>query len=96
MQYNSNISYNQSGIFYTGTIHIFIQGISAPIIINGVSVALSKEEDYSNATTIGVISYDLAPSGILVIETTADQVSGISSVETLYIRPIGQATVEVV
>lgn len=73
MLYNENITYNQSGFNYVGTIIINVEGLSTPIIINNVNVAISTSEDYSNATTIAVISYDIYPEGVITIQATQSQ-----------------------
>jgi hypothetical protein len=82
MLYNQNISYNQQGLTYIGTVIINILGISNPIIISNLNVAVSTSQDYSNATTIAVISYDIMPDGILVVEATESQASAIVEIVT--------------
>jgi hypothetical protein len=77
MQYNANISYNLPGLTYIGTIIINVVSLNSPIILSNVFVAVNTAEDYSNATTVAVLSYDIMPEGILVIEATESQASAI-------------------
>lgn len=69
MLYNDVIDYNQSGILYDGTIILVIDGISNPVILNNIKLNFGGNEDYSVGTTIGVISIDLDPTGVITIET---------------------------
>jgi hypothetical protein len=73
MLYNDSISYNQSGLNYYGSLIINIQGISNPIIIGNVNVIQISAEDYSNATTIAVMSIDFTSSGIMTIQVDSGQ-----------------------
>jgi len=73
MLYNDLIQYNQDGISYIGDVVLKIQGISNPIILNNITINFSSSQYYSSATTIAVISIDLAPSGIITIEALPDQ-----------------------
>jgi hypothetical protein len=68
MLYNDIIDYNQSSIQYNGTIVLIIEGILNPVILNNIKVNFGGEEDYSVASSIGVISVDLAPTGVITIQ----------------------------
>jgi hypothetical protein len=68
MLYNDLIDYNQSGIQYNGTIVLIIEGVSNPVILNDIKVNFGGKEDYSVASSIGVISIDLAPTGVITIQ----------------------------
>ena len=68
MLYNDIIDYNQSGIQYNGTIVLIIEGISNPVILNDIKVNFGGKEDYSVASSIGVVSVDLAPTGVITIQ----------------------------
>jgi hypothetical protein len=68
MLYNDFIDYSQSGIQYNGTIVLIIEGISNPIILNNIKVNFGGKEDYSTGSSIGVISIDLAPTGVITIQ----------------------------
>jgi hypothetical protein len=97
MLYNDLITYNHNNITYTGTIKINVPGIPSPIILGNVSVAISTNPDYSNATTIGVVSYDFAPNGILTIEATQDQAEALVSADFIYINSAsGEVSVETI
>lgn len=86
MLYNDIITYNHNNITYTGTIQINVPGISSPIIIGNILVVVSTEPDYSNATTIGLITYDFAPTGQIILETTNDQAEAITQASILIIN----------
>lgn len=77
MLYNQDAVYNQSSISYIGTIIINVASLNNPIILSNVFVAVNTVEDYSNATTVAVLSYDIMPEGILVIQATESQASAI-------------------
>lgn len=77
MLYNENILYNQPQITYTGTVIVNIIGIENPIILSNLTVIVSLYEDYSNATTLAIISYDILENGILTIEATQSQASAL-------------------
>jgi len=85
MLYNDLITYNQTNITYTGTIQINVPGLSNPIILGNVTVVISAEADYSNATTIGIVSYDFAPSGIVTIQSGQEQSEALVSADIAYI-----------
>lgn len=88
MLYNDIASYNHNNITYSGIIQLNVPGLSSPIIIGNLSVVISVEPDYSNATTIGIITYDFAPSGEIILETTQDQAEAITQAEILIINSI--------
>jgi hypothetical protein len=80
MLYNDNISYSQPGINYIGTIVINIPGVPNPIVLSNINVSVSTSQDYSNATTVAVISYDIYSEGILTIQATESQANAIVQV----------------
>lgn len=75
--YSSPISYSEPNIGYFGSLIINIPGISSPINIGNLNLSLLSYQDNSNATVVGVISYDIRPSGILEITTTQEQAEGL-------------------
>lgn len=79
MLYNAPISYNEPSIGYVGSIIINVPGFSSPILLGNLNINLQSYIDNSNATTIGVISYNLAPTGILEITTTQEQAEALVS-----------------
>ena len=74
---NENITMNQAGISFVGTIVIHVEGLSNPIILSNLNLTLSSLSDNSNATTMAVITYNLAPTGILTIQATQEQADAI-------------------
>lgn len=83
MLYNQDITYNQSGFSYVGMVVIKIKGISNPIILNDIKVYFSDIQDYSTATTIAVLSVDIAPSGYITIEALQNEGSALIQAETI-------------
>lgn len=73
MRYNDLVTYNQSGVLYDGTVVLKIQGIANPIILNNILIHFAGNEDYSVGTTIGVISVDVDPTGVITIEALAKE-----------------------
>ena len=97
MLYNDLITYNQTNITYTGTIQINVPGISNPIILNNITVVISVEEDFSNATTVGYVTFDYVPGGIVTIEATQDQAEALVAASTIYISSnSGEVSIETV
>jgi len=85
MLYNDTIEYNQPSANYIGSIVIKIASIPLPIILNNINIVFGGSVDYSNKTTIAVLSIDVAPSGIITIETVEDNLSALTSIETVTI-----------
>ena len=69
MLYNDLISYNQPGINFIGDIKIIVPGVSSPILIGGVKVFFASEIDYSNSTTLGVVTVVYSSSGSISLGT---------------------------
>jgi hypothetical protein len=81
--YNANFSYNAPSIIYSGNIGVSPNSILNSIQIGNPSIAFGAINNQSSLTTIGVISYDFAPSG---------QITGVVSYD---LAPSGQITMEV-
>jgi len=95
MLYNDLITYNQTNITYTGTIQINVPGISNPIILNNITVVISVTEDFSNATTVGYVTFDYVPSGIITIDATQDQADALVTADIIYINSAsGEVAIE--
>jgi hypothetical protein len=77
MLYNSTFSYNSSGILYTGSLILNIPGIYNPILINDIRIIIDPVEDYSNNTTIGIVTYDISATGVMSFQTTESQAEAI-------------------
>jgi hypothetical protein len=73
MRYNESITYNEPAISYYGSLIININGISNPITIGDINVVQVSGEDYSNSTTIAVMSIDYTSSGIMTIQVDSGQ-----------------------
>lgn len=83
MLYDDVIAYNQPNYSYLGTLIVYAPGLSSPIILNNIAVLLGGQEDYSNYTTIAVISMDISSTGVVSIEVLDENVSAIVSAQTI-------------
>jgi hypothetical protein len=97
MLYNSNFSYNESGIVYQGSLLISVLGLSSPILVNNITILIDPLDDYSNNTTIGIVSYNLNPIGIMSFETTDLQAEAITSSEVITLNSVsGEVTIQTI
>jgi hypothetical protein len=95
MKYNSNLTYNESGFLYIGSLLISVPSIVNPILINNITILIDPVEDYSNNTTIGVVSYDIAPSGVMSFEATDFQAEAILGSQIITLDSIsGEVTIQ--
>lgn len=95
MFYNENITYNRTQVTYSGVVRINVFGISNPIILNNITVVISVDEDFSTATTIGYVTFDYVPNGIITIEATQDQAEALVAASTIYINSnSGEVSIE--
>jgi len=86
MLYNDTIEYNQPNYSYLGTLIIYAPSLSSPIILNNVNIQIGGgQEDYSNYTTIAIVSMDVSPAGIVTIEVLDQDLSALVSVESMTI-----------
>lgn len=85
MRYNNDLTYQNAGITYIGSVVINIASLSSPIILNNIKIVFAGVPDYSNKTTIAVLSIDVSPSGVITIETVQENLSALTSIETLTI-----------
>lgn len=86
MKYGEAIAYNSPNITYNGTLAIYASSLSSPIILNNVTIFYSSNEDYSNYTTIGILSLDTSPDGVIFITVLDEDVAAIASAEVIYIN----------
>lgn len=94
MLYNqSNFTYDNAGISYSGTLIIHAASLVNPIVLNNVSIFTSANEDYSNYTTIGVLSIDVDPTGTITMEVLDKDIMAISSAQVISIS--GSAEVSI-
>jgi hypothetical protein len=69
--YNQLLSYNAPSVTYGGSIEVSPASILSSIQIGDLSISSGAINNQSSLTTIGVISYDLAPSGQITMEVTS-------------------------
>lgn len=83
MLYNQNISYNEPSYSYIGSLIVYAPSLSSPIILNNIAILIGGQEDYSNYSTITVISMDTSSTGVISIEVLDENVSAIISAQTI-------------
>jgi hypothetical protein len=95
MLYNANITYNQSNISYFGSLLISVPGIVEPMLVNNITILIDSLEDYSNNTSIGVVSYNLSPTGVMSFQTTDFQAEAITASEIITLNSVsGEVTIQ--
>jgi hypothetical protein len=77
----ANMGYNEQSVSYAGTLIINVEGLSNPIILNNINVITRFSQDDSNATTIGVISINYSPIGIVTLENGSYSSASATTVE---------------
>lgn len=85
MLYDDTLSYNQPGVNYIGSLIIKVASIPLPIVLNNIKISFAGAADYSNKTTIAVLSIDVSASGIITIETVEENLSALTSIEAVTI-----------
>lgn len=85
MFYGSPISYNQSGYSYTGTLYIYVPGNLNPITVSNVSVFYATNEDYSNLTTITLVSLEVQNNAIITVVPENEDYTALLTAEVIYI-----------
>ncbi len=93
MLYNEPISYSQANTNFNGDLYIYVASIENPIIVNNITFFFVSNQDYSNLTTISVISVDVSPEGRISIEAYADQVDSLLATSVIGIT--GEAEISI-
>lgn len=93
MLYNANLTYNNPNYTYNGTLIIKAQSLIDPIILNNITISYTLNEDYSNYTTIAVLSMDISPSGVLTVEVLDKDLSAISSAQVISVGASGEISI---
>jgi hypothetical protein len=93
MLYNSNITYNNPSYTYNGNLIIKAPSLISPIVLNNIIITYLSNEDYSNYTTIALISMDMSPTGVLTLEVLDKDLSAVSSAQIIGIGPAGEVSI---
>lgn len=93
MIYNEAITYNSPNVSYDGTLIIYASSLINPIILNNITIFYTSNEDYSNSTTIGVLSIDINPQGIVSIQVLDEDVNAISSAQIISVGVSGEISI---
>ncbi len=93
MLYNANFNYDNPNYSYSGTLIINAPSLVSPIVLNDIIISYALNEDYSNYTTIAVVSMDISPSGVLTLEVLDNDVSAISSAQVIAIGTTGEVSI---
>lgn len=93
MIYNEAITYNSPNVSYDGTLIIYADSLINPIVLNDITIFYASNEDYSNSTTIGVLSIDINPQGIISIQVLDEDVNAISSAQIISVGVSGEISI---
>jgi hypothetical protein len=93
MLYNQPVAYS-SNYTYNGTLVINAPSILNPIIVNNVTFFYPTNQDFSNFTTIAVVSIDRSVDGIITVQALDEQVSALSSATVIALT--GEAEITIV
>ena len=85
MLYDSPIAYAEPNIAYYGSLLITAPSLSAPITLNNIGIIFGGLEDYSNYTTVAVISMSVNSTGVVSLEVLDENVSALVSANTISI-----------
>ena len=85
MIYNEAINYNSPNVTYGGTLVVYASSLINPITLTNLTIFYSSNEDYSNYTSIGVISIDISPQGVISVEVLDNDVAALVSAEVISI-----------
>jgi hypothetical protein len=95
MLYDTSIIYNQPNYSYSGTLIIYAASLSSPIVLNNVNIHIGSElEDYSNYSTIAVLSIDVLPFGTVTIEVLDQDLSAFVTVQSINILGSNEVYIE--
>ena len=81
--YNQLLSYDAPSITYSGNIGISPDSVLNLIQIGNPIIAFGGINNQSSLTTIGVISYDYAPTGQITIEVTSSSRTAVLSLQQI-------------
>jgi len=93
MIYNEAIAYDSPNVSYSGTLIIYASSLINPIVLNNITIFYASNEDYSNLTTIGILSIDISPQGVVSVEVLDQYVSALSSAEVISVGVSGQISI---
>lgn len=85
MFYGSQIGYDQPNYSYTGTLYVYVPGNANPIIVPNVSLFYQVPEDYSNLTTISLISFEIQGEAIITVVPENEDYTALLTAEVLYL-----------
>jgi len=85
MLYNDTIIYNQPNYSYLGTLLIYVPGNPNPITVSNVSIFYATNEDYSNLTTISLVSLEIQSSAIITVISEGEDYTALLTAEVIYI-----------
>jgi hypothetical protein len=94
MLYNEPITYSQTGFSYIGDLLIYAPSIETPILLNNITFFFPTSEDYSNLTTISVISIDTSSQGIVIIEAYENQLKALMDAKVIAITGQGEIAID--
>lgn len=94
MIYNQPLSYGEPNFSYIGNLYIYVPGKSNPIIVSNVSVFYTLNQDYSNLTTISVLSVEIQNNAIITVIPEGEDYSALLTAEVIYITGENEIAVD--
>lgn len=94
MLYNSPILYNQPSYSFLGNLLVYAPGLSAPVILNNISIEFSSNLDYSNSTVVGVVTVISNTAGTVSILVNPEQVEALVSASSVSINQYSEISIE--
>lgn len=94
MQYNDIIFYNQQNYSFLGNLLLYTPGLSAPIVLNDISIEFSSSIDHSNSTVIGVVTILSNTAGSVSIEVNPEQAAALVSASSVSINQYSEISIE--
>lgn len=85
MLYNDLIGYSQTGVSYEGSLTLSVPGFSSILLPPSISVYIGDEPDFSNLTSIGLVTITSVKTGSITLETTEQQAELIAQSSLVYV-----------
>jgi hypothetical protein len=94
MLYNDSISYDQPGVSFLGSVTISVPGLSLPILIGNINIFFSQEIDYSNNTSLGIVTVSYSPSGSISMQSSYQTSNAVVSYSVTESESTAQLSIE--
>lgn len=85
--YNDSVAYDQSGFSYLGDLVLVVPGLDSSIVLSNVKIFYTENIDYSNNSTIGLITVDNKPFGVIEFQQIDE--NSYSTIQSVRILAVG-------